>query len=110
MITFNKGDRIRVKDNPITRKNMRDKQGYVVGPVPRTVGWDTVVVIIPDHGIVGYPNDYGWYFSDASDRLEIIGTNQPTSSVVSKESPCQVCQRLNDAGVKTCWCCGNSPT
>jgi hypothetical protein len=26
-----------------------------------------------------------------------------------KEKPCQVCSRLNDVGVDTCWSCGNTP-
>lgn len=33
-------------------------------------------------------------------------TGAPTSRA---EAPCRSCQRPNDIGVKTCWCCGGTP-
>ena len=74
MITFKKSERIRIANIHTTLASLRGKEGFV-SSIPRSC-WDTVAVIIPNHGLSGFPDDYTWYFSDASERLEKVETTE----------------------------------
>jgi hypothetical protein len=57
-----------------------------------------------------YYNKYGsWIGFSRLKLLNNAGTNVQLSSSKREENPCQVCKRMNDVGVKTCWNCGNKP-
>ena len=52
----------------------------------------------------------------AAFRSEIVYSNWDSWEILEQqndtiivEKPCKGCQRMNDVGVKICWCCGNSP-
>ncbi len=47
------------------------------------------------------------YKINGSTTLGGIGSQATTS--VRQEAPCTTCQRKNDVGVKSCWCCGGDP-
>lgn len=98
-MTFEVGDKIRVKPVSPTRIELWDKEGIVV-----EVYGDDVKVQLDDVSISGYSPDFKWGFGNASSRLEIIGKSKPAIS----EGPCRQCGRTNDLVVKSCWWCSAS--
>lgn len=118
MTTFNIGDRVRVLPIPVqTAHELWNAEGTITAVNLNGNDPDRVIVILPNHQMPGFAPDHKWYFSRASDRLELVQSfafipqsNAPASSpAIRQEKPCQQCRRKNDAGVSKCWWCGGQP-
>ncbi len=49
--------------------------------------------------------DYGWVKNEG-DQLQLVSNNDVVGLPARQEKNCKQCSRLNDVGVKSCWCCG----
>ena|SRR5258708_5416344 len=84
-------------------------------PHPRYGKECMVVHILPIEIAWDYGNDTEtvWRFAtsfEPADQLGIsFGGTAPATNQVRQEKPCQGCGKLNDVGVRVCWCCGNQP-
>ena len=108
---FKVGDKIVILRSDETREDLYDQVGEVVKIMSVVGSYASIYVVLPNHNVQGYKQDFQWTFavSDTlTQRLGFADKQTPTNSS-RQEKPCQVCKRPNDLGVKSCWSCGNAP-
>lgn len=108
-VPFKIGDKIAIAKHISTRSDLWDAEGEVVSI---NINTGSISVVLPNHGLSGYPSNFEWVFGadEAKDRIGVIGaTKSPTTNKSPQEKPCKVCSKPNDVGVSSCWMCGNAP-
>jgi hypothetical protein len=108
---FKVGDKIRVLPSPHTREEIHNEIGEVVEIKPQSYG-TIISVKLPHHKVSSYTADFKWGFVASAtlmERLALLVDAPTIKPSLRQEKPCQVCQKPNDVGVKSCWNCGNAP-
>lgn len=106
-MSFQVGDRIRVKASQPNRDDLWNEEGEVVITYSSQ---KTVIVVLPNHRIHDFPQDYQWFFDYADTRIEKITSGAvTTTNSKPQEGSCQICGRTNDLNVKVCYWCGSIP-